>query len=53
MQGGARRHCSNGGDWCVFDGVRNVSPLVLLIKLGFEESKMLGADETKEMKKYD
>jgi len=34
-------------------GVRNVSPLVLLTKLGLEESKMLGADETKEMKKYD
>jgi hypothetical protein len=32
--------------------VRNVSPLVLLIKLGLEESKMLGIEETKEPKKY-
>ena len=33
--------------------VRNVSPLVLLIKLGLEESKMLGTEETNEIKNYD
>ena len=50
MQGGSAPTAAIGV--CLIR-VRDVSPLVLLVKVGLKEGKMFGTEETKDRKDYD